>query len=76
MVDEAGASVDAVVPVEIDLRDPDGRRAEFSGYYGARDGRLSITLVPAPNDTPGIWTIEARELASGMVARHYFRLPG
>lgn len=76
VVDEAGASVDAVVPVEIDLRDPDGRRAEFSGYYGARDGRLSITLVPAPNDTPGIWTIEARELASGMVARHYFRLPG
>ncbi|MEA3365116.1 MAG: LamG-like jellyroll fold domain-containing protein, partial [Candidatus Hydrogenedentes bacterium] len=59
VVDDAGTPVDAVIPLEIDIRDPDGRRAEFSGYYGARDGQLSITLLPALNDTPGMWTIEA-----------------
>lgn len=64
----------AVIPIELDLRDPDGKRAEFSGYYGALDGRLSVTLTPAVNDTPGMWTIEARELASGIVTRSYFRL--
>ncbi len=74
IVDDAGAPVNAVIPLEVIIRDPDGRRAEFSGYYGARDGQLSLTLTPALNDVPGVWTIEARELASGIVTRHYFRL--
>ena len=74
VADETGAPVNAVIPLEIDIRDPDGKRAEFSGYYGAPDGQLSITLTPAVNDTPGMWTIEARELASGIVTRSYFRL--
>ncbi|MFO7973661.1 MAG: hypothetical protein R6V12_03415, partial [Candidatus Hydrogenedentota bacterium] len=76
IADKTGAPVDAVVPIEVDIRDPDGRPAEFSGFYGARDGQLSLTLLPAPNDTPGMWTIEARELASGILTRHYFRIPG
>ncbi len=75
VVDDAGAPVNAVIPLELVIRDPDGRRAEFSGFYGARDGQASITLTLAPNDTPGVWTIEARELASGIVTRHYVRLP-
>ena len=74
VADETGAAVKAVVPLEIELRDPDGRRAEFSGYYGALDGRLSVTFTPAANDTPGMWTVEARELASGIATRAYFRL--
>ena len=74
VVDDAGAPVNAVIPLELVIRDPDGRRAEFSGFYGARDGQASITLTLAPNDTPGVWTIEARELASGIVTRHYVQL--
>ena len=60
--------------MEIDIRDPDGRRAEQSGYYGALGGAVSLVLALAPNDIAGIWTIEARELASGKVTRHFFRL--
>ncbi len=74
VADADGRPVNAVVPLEIDIRDPDGRPAERSGYYGARDGTISIALMPAPNDTSGVWTIKARELASGRIARAYFRM--
>lgn len=72
--DDAGAPVQAVIPMQTIIKDPDGKPAEFSGYYGARDGKVSINLSLASNDLPGMWTIEARELASGIVAHHYFRV--
>lgn len=71
---EDGTPVDAVVPVELDVRDPDGRRAEFSGYYGAAGGELAVSITPAPNDTVGVWTVEARERASGRRGRQFYRL--
>lgn len=74
IVDDSGNPVNAVIPLRIEIRDPDGRQREFSGYYGARDGQLSIILALAPNDTAGIWTIEAQDLAAGRRARHFFRL--
>jgi hypothetical protein len=69
-----GAPVSAVVPVALDIRDPDGRRAEWSGHYGAKDGAISVNMALAPNDTPGVWTIHAREGASGKEVRHFFRV--
>ncbi|MBX7258391.1 MAG: hypothetical protein K1Y02_18650 [Candidatus Hydrogenedentes bacterium] len=73
VTDSAGAPIDAVVPLKLTIRDPDGRLAEFSGYYGARDAKLTVQCAMAPNDVPGMWTIEVRELASGIVTRRYFR---
>jgi hypothetical protein len=64
VLDTAERPVDAVVPIEVDIRDAEGRRAEGSGYYGAADGRLEIRLDIAPNEPPGTWWIQARELAS------------
>ena len=72
VLDATKRTVAAVVPVRLDILDPRGRPAEFSGYYGAKDGRLSVTLDLAPNDLPGMWTIRARELASGLSRRHEF----
>ena len=66
VVDDAGAPVAAVVPVQVDVLDPKGRPAEFSGYYGAKDGRVSITVDLAANDLPGRWTVRVTELASGL----------
>jgi len=66
VVDREGVPVSAVVPVEVRVLDPQGQPAEFSGYYGARDGHLSVTLDLASNDRPGRWTIQVRELASGL----------
>ncbi len=71
-----GAPIDAVVPVEVRLLDPHGRAAEFSGYYGAKDGQLSITFDLAENDVPGLWSIEVQELASGLTASAYVRVSG
>ncbi|MBT6145229.1 MAG: hypothetical protein HOH74_07370, partial [Gemmatimonadetes bacterium] len=63
-----GVPVGAVVPVEVEIADASGVRAEYSGYYGAADGALSIDLSLATNDEPGDWIITVRELASGKVA--------
>jgi hypothetical protein len=38
------------------------------------DGKLSITLDIAANDTPGVWPIEVRELATGRRATHFLRV--
>ncbi len=74
VVDAGGHPLDAVVPVNVEIRDPAGCEAEWSGYYGAKDGRLALTLDVAPNDRPGLWQIRAKELASGRVATAYFRV--
>jgi hypothetical protein len=74
VIDPQGGPIAAVVPVRVDVTDPDGRAAEFSGYYGASDGRLSVTLDLAPNDLPGTWRIRVSELASGRSAERTFQL--
>jgi hypothetical protein len=76
VADAAGRPVDAVVPTEVTIRDAEGRPSEFSGYYAAVDGKLAVRLDVATNDVPGVWQIDARELASGRRAVHYLRVLG
>jgi hypothetical protein len=66
--------VKAVVPLRVDIRDPSGRDAEFTGYYGAKDGQLRIRLDFAANDQAGAWQIRARELASRLAGECYVRV--
>jgi len=65
VVDAAGEPLEAVVPLHVEILDPQGRPAERTGHYGAKDGRLTIDADLAPNDLPGQWTIRVKELASG-----------
>ncbi len=74
--DDQGGTLGAIVPVELRIRDPEGHEAEFSGYYATADGQLKVDLDIAANDPHGIWTVEARELASGKVARQFIRVQG
>ncbi|OHE81506.1 MAG: hypothetical protein A2107_11085 [Verrucomicrobia bacterium GWF2_62_7] len=74
IVDKAGRPLDAVVPLRVDIRDSAGRDAERTGYYGAKDGRLELKLDLAANDSPGVWQIRARELASGQTAATHLRV--
>jgi hypothetical protein len=76
VVDEAGVPLEAVVPVEVTIRDAEGRRAEFSGAYAAVDGALELAFDIAPNDPPGMWEIEVVELASGRRAAAAMRVQG
>jgi hypothetical protein len=74
IADETGRAIAAVVPLHVRVTDPAGRLAEFSGHYGAKDGRLYLHLDVAQNDTPGVWQIQARELASGREAGAFVRV--
>jgi len=65
----------AVVPIELAIRDSEGRLAEFSGYHAAVAGRLDVPLEIAPNDCCGVWQVEVRERASGRCSTAYVRVP-
>ena len=69
-----GKPIDAVIPLEVLIEDAEGRRAEFSGYRAAINGRTQFKIDIATNDSPGIWTIRVRELASGKSAVHFLRI--
>ncbi len=74
VVDADGRPLDAVVPVRVDLLDPHGRPAEWSGFHGAKDGQLEIQASLATNDTPGLWRVSVRELASGLERDAYVQV--
>ncbi len=69
-----GKPIDAVVPLHVEILDADGRPAEFSGYYGAANGTLELSLDIAANDQPGVWEIRVRELASGLRSSMFVRV--
>jgi len=64
----------AIVPLKVTILDSQNRVAEKSGYYGAADGKLSLTLELAPNDVPGQWKIEVEEGLTGQKAVHHLQI--
>lgn len=66
--------VNAVVPVDVKIVDPEGVESEFTGYYAATDGQLAIEFSFATNDRIGVWKIQVKELASGQSTAAYVRL--
>lgn len=76
VLDDRGQPVEAVVPLRVNIYDAETRLAEFSGYYAAKVGKAELAIQIAPNDPPGTWQIDVRELASGRSAVHWLRVPG
>jgi Concanavalin A-like lectin/glucanases superfamily len=74
VLDTVGNAPSAMLPVQVEILDPKGRPAEGSGYYGAKNGVVEITLATASNDLRGIWKIRATDLASGKVGKSTFRV--
>jgi len=74
VVDDDGDPLSAVVPVSVQILDPAGSESEWSGYYGAKDGRLDVTLDIAKNDRAGLWQVRVQELAARHEATAYFRV--
>ncbi len=70
--DDAGQPLQVIAPLEVTIRDAQGRTAEKSGYYGAANGKLALTLDIAPNDAPGQWQIEVSERLRGQKATASF----
>ncbi len=73
-VTDGSQPINAVVPVDVKIVDPEGVESEFTGYYAATDGQLAIEYDFAANDRIGVWEIQVRELASGQSAAAYVRL--
>ena len=63
-----------VVPFEVALRGPDGKRHPPSGVHTMIDGAMSVQWTPARNDPPGTWTVTVRELLSGLRAERTIEL--
>ncbi len=74
VLDDQGEALGAVVPLRVDVLDPQGKTSEFSGYYGAENGRLQLKLEIAPNDPAGNWQVLVQELASGLNKTHSFKI--
>ncbi len=72
--DADGKLIDAVVPIDLRIVDPEGVEMERSGYYGAAGGVVKIKLDIASNDPAGLWEIRATEGAVGNEARAYMRV--
>ncbi len=74
VVDNDGGLLDAAIPVEIQIEDSQGRKAENSGFWTTEHGKVGVVIDLAPNDHEGVWKITARELASGLSSAAYFRV--
>lgn len=74
VLDAEGKAIDAVVPIDLRIVDPEGVEMERSGYYGAQGGVVKIKLDIASNDPAGLWEIRATEGAAGNEARAYLRV--
>ncbi|HWL53724.1 MAG TPA: hypothetical protein VNQ90_14900 [Chthoniobacteraceae bacterium] len=64
----SGKRLEAIAPMKVIIRDPEGREAEGSGYYGAKDGLLDVPVSIAANDLSGRWEVEVTEGVSGQRA--------
>jgi hypothetical protein len=68
VTDDSGKAIDAVVPVQVQITDAQGKACEYSGYYGAKDGKVTLKLDLPTNAAKGKWTVAVKELASGKAA--------
>lgn len=68
------APLKAAIPMQVELRDAGGRAAEGSGWYVAENGILTLPVDLATNETPGVWEIRIRDLASGMTKTAFMRV--
>ncbi len=60
------APLKAVIPLQIEVRDANGKPTEGSGFYAAENGIVTLPLDIAANEDPGTWEIRVKELASKM----------
>jgi hypothetical protein len=68
--------IKATVPLHIEVLDATGRKAEGTGYYATTSGQHQLKLDIASNETPGVWQIRIKELATQMVATQWVRVTG
>ncbi|MBL8675738.1 MAG: hypothetical protein JNL07_12675, partial [Rhodospirillales bacterium] len=69
--DADGATIEADLPIEIEVTDPSGRRnawSRFSTTRSADAGRARFRFTPAFNEPAGRWTVKVTDLVAGTTA--------
>ncbi|MCC6581081.1 MAG: hypothetical protein IT440_11635 [Phycisphaeraceae bacterium] len=67
--------IPGVVPVRVELVNPEGNASPLSQVMGTEDGVCILSWTPAINDLRGNWRVTATELASGQTANATMKLP-
>jgi len=75
LVGASGKPFPGLVPLRLDITDPEGRRSSFSRGTVVENGRLSLSIPVAVNDRQGEWQAAVRELATGQEAKAMWRVP-
>ena len=74
--DASGKAVPALLPVELIITAPDGRKLDGVGFECAVDGVLKKVCRLALNDKPGVWKIRFTDRASGLTSTTEFTVRG
>ncbi len=68
ILDEEGKPARGLLPLAVDVFDPDSKPTLYSRRVVAEDGQCPFSIDYAANDPKGRWTIRVRELSSGIAA--------
>lgn len=71
--DTSGNPVQALLPVEIRIRDASGRELDGAGFACARDGVCELSVGTNLNDPPGSYSVTFRDRSSGATVRRSVR---
>ncbi len=74
VLENAGAPVKAILPLEITLTDAAGTRLPGSGYVAAPDGAFTLNQTAATNMAAGTVTMTVKDLASGLASTTTFNV--
>lgn len=74
VTNSAGRTPNAVIPLQITIKKPNGELGEFSGYHAAKEGKLDLVLNLASNEPEGKWSFTVKDLASGNVSSMIFNV--
>ena len=72
--DDAGREPSGLQPLRLSFTDPKGEVAEYTGYYCAENGRLSVPFFPAMNDAVGNWNAIVEDLTAGRTTELTFQV--
>ena len=74
IMDNRGTVSEALVPIEVNLLNPENKVMPGSGYFCAEDGVITIELTPSLNELSGNWQVVVKNLADAQVSNTILKI--